>query len=181
MRNTEKHVDNRGFSLIEIILALAIFVTMSSALMIGIGVYLNRNPKRYADALKDEINLARTTAMTKTGEWRLVLYRDTATSDCYSILETSADPGAENAAWTQYGNRVRMGSGGAVTWTGSTPTGDTQAESGESGRQVIHIWTFDPDTGACTGGFGSITIRGSGADYKITVYETNGYCEVERL
>jgi prepilin-type N-terminal cleavage/methylation domain-containing protein len=170
MRLSERNVDNAGFSLVELLIAITILVILISATTLGIGAAHRRDTERYAGALKNAIQLTQTTTMTKAGQWRLVLVLDNASSRYYCVQQHRED---SNSEWQESGTRVDLGASGTVQWTSGYAVPETETQAG-----LVHIWRFDPDTGACICGTERAQIQGPGRTWQVTVYRTNGYCEM---
>jgi prepilin-type N-terminal cleavage/methylation domain-containing protein len=83
--------DNKGFSLVELIVVIAIMGVFAGMLTIGFNVVTNQKSKTAAKELKTTLQTVRTTAMSKTGtygcriaqndEGTLVVQRVTITKD----------------------------------------------------------------------------------------------------
>jgi prepilin-type N-terminal cleavage/methylation domain-containing protein len=181
MKNTLKHVDNRGFSLIELLIAIAILIVLTTAATIGIGISRRRDTERYVKALQNQIQLNQTFSMTKAGEWRLTLYRDSSRHKYYCVQEVKNSSGN---GWTEYGNQVELGPEAAISWNP-----DRSADSDGAVPMPVYTWQFYSDTGAwkdSSGAVGSGTasmdvLRANakvGKSYDVIVYKENGYCEV---
>jgi type II secretory pathway pseudopilin PulG len=176
-----KHVDNKGFSLLELLIALTILMIMTSVIMIGIGMYRRRDAERYARALQNQIQIMQTASMTKTGTRRLALYCENKKYYCVQEVKRDGN-GASEVVWEASGKETELGFDGAVHWE------KKNGQSSVSGADpdLIMIWQFASDTGACVDENGNVITAAvgvtakNGNDYMITVYGVNGYCEVDK-
>jgi prepilin-type N-terminal cleavage/methylation domain-containing protein len=180
MRNTEKNVDNRGFSLVELLIAMTILMVLTMMVFIGIGTSRRRDAERYAKELQNQIQLTQTTALSRAGQWRIALYRDTSGRYyCVTQHSDAADGTQQEESWVDYGKRTELGREGAIHWAPEAGgAGDAAAQQGADTR----IWScrFDSNTGERVAYDGTLLVSGAGTCYRITVYRENGYCEVEK-
>jgi prepilin-type N-terminal cleavage/methylation domain-containing protein len=183
MKNTLKHVDNRGFSLIELLIAIAILIVLTTAATIGIGISRRRDTERYAKALQNQIQLMQTVSMTKTGTRRLALYCKNKKYYCVQEIKTdgNAADGTPAVTWESIGSHTALGYDGAVTWMKKNSSVDETTES-----EPVMVWQFSSDTGACISEAGSVVTKEisvtakNGYGYTIRLYGVNGYCEVTK-
>jgi type II secretory pathway pseudopilin PulG len=176
-----KHVDNKGFSLLELLIALTILMIMTLVITIGIGMYRRRDAERYARALQNQIQMTQTVSMTKTGTWRLALY--CKNKKYYCVQEVKKDGnGSSEMVWEQSGKKTELGFDGAVHWEKK----NSQSPASGADPDLIMVWQFASDTGACVDENGNVITTAAditaknGSHYRITVYGVNGYCEVEK-
>lgn len=179
MRTMKKNVDNRGFSLIELLIAMTILLIFTLTVGIGIGTAHRRDAERYAKELQNQIQMTQTDALSKTGQWRLALYQDsTGRYYCTAQHSDSAQLIPEDESWMDYGKRTELGRSPAIVW--KLDSGTPQSAIAQAGSTLIWQCRFDPETGARISYDGALLVEGTGKTYKVTVYRENGYCEVER-
>lgn len=183
---------NNGFSLIELIIVMTTMLVLSGMLFLGSNSARRKETEKYAAALGNEIQIARTTAMSRAGRWRLGLYLKE--KEYYCILESEEKAAGETGGvyWKSRSDKVRLGHAGAVDYEwvsengGSADEGNVSDDAGtgegslENGR-LIHAWRFDRDTGSCMEGAGTLMVTGMGRSRTITVYRENGRVDISNV
>lgn len=168
---------NAGFSLIEMVLAVAILTFLSGMIFLGTGSFRRKETDRFSRELCNQIRLTRTVAMSKTGYWRLCLYLKDG--DYYCVQERGTKEAGGEIVWEAKSDTAGLGHEGAVTYT-RTDNQDTdqtqETKAGEDSGELIAAWRFDRDTGSCIKGAGTLELVGQGKTKTITVYRENGYC-----
>lgn len=167
---------NKGFSLIELIIATAILLILSGILVIGINSSRKKETDKYVNELANQIRLTQTTAMSKAGKWRLALYlRD---GDYYCVRELGKEEGdnADSLSWEAESEAVKLGHAGALNYQEDSKGGGGASPDGA--EELIHVWRFNRDTGSCIEGAGTLTVTGISRTKYITVYRENGRCEI---
>ena len=79
----------KGFSLIELVVAMAIMVILGGITMLGVNAYLSRNVDKYASELRNQVDLVRQLVQSRPGCCRLRLYEDA--EGYHSVVEYSDD------------------------------------------------------------------------------------------
>lgn len=74
--------DNRGFSLVELVIVIAIIAVLSAATISGLGYIWGTNVRSCANELKTAVGKTQITTMGKT-ETTLHIYKDPASGDYY--------------------------------------------------------------------------------------------------
>lgn len=168
---------NGGFSLIELIIAMTILLVLSGMLFLGTNSAKRKETEKYANALSNQINLSKTSAMSKSGKWRLSLYLKDKDYYCVHEIEKRKTD-EDDTYWEIQSEKVTLGRSGVMKY---------ELLSGESGEgsgtedvakgTLLHVWRFDRDTGSCIEGAGTLAISGAGKTRYLTVYRENGRCE----
>lgn len=175
--------DNAGFSLIEMLITVAILSVLIGLVFLGTGLSRRKETDRFSRELCNQIRLTRTVAMSKSGYWRLCLYLNDG--DYYCVQEKGTKDETGVLSWEARSERITLGHEGGVTYTYYKEAGEAAGledsypevtESGDSGQRICE-WRFDRDTGACVKGAGILEIAGPGKTKNLTVYRENGYCQ----
>lgn len=155
--------NNKGFTLIEMIVTLAVMAVLMVIMGYSISILTNSRAKGCADDLYTAIQGARTEAMAKDGEISLII---TAKDDgIYVKLNT----GNENKIG---GSRLTV----LTNYDELTDTGNALVPGGSNASYEIQ---FDKKTGGFKSDYGTIMIQGS-ANYKLTLYKLTGKVTVEK-
>lgn len=86
MRRTEK--DNRGYSLVEVIIVIAIIAAIGLVTTLSVVLIFNANGKTCANDIVGAISECKIMTMTKgQGSVQLLIYRDGANGNIYSELQ----------------------------------------------------------------------------------------------
>lgn len=82
-------MNNKGFSLIELIVVIAIMTIVTGTVTIGISVMFSKDAERCATRLNDAIYTTRMENMSKIGDFVLTVTTDDGTSDgkCIAIID----------------------------------------------------------------------------------------------
>ncbi len=72
-RNSIKQLNNHGFSLLELLVVMAIIVIVSTMTAVGLNVLAEGNAKKANKTMYSKISELRTTTMSKSGEWYMVI------------------------------------------------------------------------------------------------------------
>lgn len=185
---------NRGFSLIEMVVAVAIISILGGLFFIGSDAIRRKKTEQYAGELCGQIRLMQTVSMAKAGMWRLCLYEKDG--EYYCIQEQKQK---DTDVWEPQSQPVEMGISGAMTYRAVNSIGNGEENGLENERDaqgaggvemdtgagtdnmdaglLIRVWRFDRDTGACIEGAGTLEVSGTGKRKRITVYKESGYCE----
>lgn len=178
MMNAEKgDKANGGFSLIELIIAMTILLVLSGMLFLGTNSAKRKETEKYVNALSNQINLSKTSAMSKSGKWRLSLYLKDKNYYCVHEIEKRKADDEEDTYWESQSEKVMLGRSGVMKYellSGGSGEGGTDDEAKGT---LIHVWRFDRDTGSCIEGAGTIAVTGAGKTQYLTVYRENGRCE----
>ena len=178
MMNAEKgDKANGGFSLIELIIAMTILLVLSGMLFLGTNSAKRKETEKYVNALSNQINLSKTSAMSKSGKWRLSLYLKDKDYYCVHEIEKRKADDEEDTYWESQSEKVMLGRSGVMKYellSGGSGEGGTDDEAKGT---LINVWRFDRDTGSCIEGAGTIAVTGAGKTQYLTVYRENGRCE----
>lgn len=186
IRNSDRKLNNKGFSLIELIISISILVIVTAIATASYALLDGSYVKDAERGLMDSIALARTRAMSVSArEWKLVITTD-ATGSYYAYIyktEEITDDAGNTSTNTfifekeELGNKLQIAFG----------SGDGSVIS--STNQLTFI--YDPTTGKVksvtlggtpqniTSGVGNITITRNDYKAKLKVYYNTGKCERE--
>ena len=68
--------NDRGYSLVELIVVISIMAIMVGLLSLGISVMFSKDAEAVAKAIDDELSEARMLSMSKSGKFEMVLHID---------------------------------------------------------------------------------------------------------
>lgn len=169
---------NGGFSLIELIIAMTILLVLSGMLFLGTNSAKRKETEKYVNALSNQINLSKTSAMSKSGKWRLSLYLKDKDYYCVHEIEKRKSDDEEDTYWEIQSEKVMLGRSGVMKYELlSGGSGEGRGVEEDSKGTLIHVWRFDRDTGSCIEGAGTLAVTGAGKTQYLTVYRENGRCE----
>ncbi len=81
-----KSNNDSGYSLVELIVVIAIMAVMVGVVSIGISLIFSRDAEAVAKTIDDELSEARMLAMSRDGEFELVIHIDSSDPDNNSII-----------------------------------------------------------------------------------------------
>ena len=182
MRRIEKN--NKGYSLVELIIVIAIISVIGLMSMLSIVMIFNANGRTCANDIVGAISECKIMTMTKgQGSVRLLIYRDGANGNIYSELQTKD---ATTGDWVT-GNNGREKLGAKKCTVG---TADGLNDIPESKATAWRI-CFDRSTGAfkyaasagddenTTYGLESIYVQGGKKRYQIKFEKLTGKQAIE--
>ncbi len=84
-----RHEDNEGYTLVELIVVIAIMATMIGLLSLGISMLFSKDAERVAKFLDDQISEVRMSAMSKPGTYSIIIHTtDTGVGNYIEIEKT---------------------------------------------------------------------------------------------
>lgn len=83
-------LDNRGFSLVELLTVIAILAVLASFTASAAGHLMSGNVKQAVKTVYSAITSNRTYSMARAGEWELVIEQDT--NGQYVLISKGSDP-----------------------------------------------------------------------------------------
>lgn len=172
----ERKKANAGFSLLELMVVIAVLAILSSLLLLAPGGFRRRETDKYTRELRNQLIQMQTISMSRTGEWRLALYMQ---DDSYYCVQEEKEEAEEEAVvnWTARSGRIFLGYEGAMLYKKENGNDTGGEEAAETGEIPLFVWSFDRDTGACMRGAGVYSVTGQGKTKKIKVYAQSGRCE----
>lgn len=116
--------DNRGISLVELIVVIAISATMIGVVSLGVGIMFTRDANYVAVRIDDELAEARMLSMSRNGNFTYFLHYDNDNPASGYIMILNGDATRENN--TEY-KKIMFGKSVQITVTGTgmpagTPT-----------------------------------------------------------
>ncbi|GEM_PF-6823634 len=161
--------DNRGFSLIELIVTIAIMAIAMGALAYSLHLISSTRAKTTAEKVKTALENTRMQTMACGGGY--VEFSRDANGDLYVLQSINNGAGGGSQAITN----EKIGSS-AIKFTYAGATGAaTELTSGNSVR-----FAFNAGTGAfTTGAIKTIVVSGAGKTYTITCYQLTGKVSME--
>ena len=190
IRNSERKLNNKGFSLMELIVVVAIMIVMVGAAAVTVSMLDSSYVEDAERGIKDYIALGRTKSMSVSAkDWYMSVVKDG--SDYYACLykvveepiSDDPDAGVEEKVYIvekkKLGNKLTIGFG---------TTEDNKIDITSTNELQLH---FDATTGkikevkvgptnfATTSGIGNIYITRNDYDIKLKVFFNTGKCERE--
>ena len=190
IRNSERKLNNKGFSLMELIVVVAIMIVMVGAAAVTVSMLDSSYVEDAERGIKDYIALGRTKSMSVSAkDWYMSVAKDG--SDYYACLykvveepiSDDPDAGVEDKVYIvekkKLGNKLTIGFG---------TTEDNKIDITSTNELQLH---FDATTGkikevkvgptnfATTSGIGNIYITRNDYDIKLKVFFNTGKCERE--
>lgn len=169
-RRSKLHIDNKGYSLLELIIVFAIIAVLMASVFYSIILVFSANAKSCANNIQRAIGDCKVTTMGKADAY-MELYRDD--SGVYTRMHiTESDGTVTDEEPEKVGtNRVNVG---------YTPKGGTETELTPGTSIEIR---FDRSSGgfkARAGGtlYDEIYVRGGSKNYSIKMIELTGKSEV---
>ncbi len=178
MRAGKEDKANGGFSLIELIIAMTILLVLSGMLFLGTNSAKRKETEKHVNSLSNQINLSKTSAMSKSGKWRLSLYLKDKDYYCVHEIEKRKADDEEDTYWEIQSEKVMLGRSGVMKYELlSGESGEGSGTEDAAKGTLLHVWRFDRDTGSCIEGAGTLAVSGAGKTRYLTVYRENGRCE----
>ena len=175
-KRARNRIDNRGYSLIELIVVISIMAIMVGIMSFGIGMMFTRDANYVAVRIDDELTEARTLAMSRDGVFTYVLHADNDPSGDHKggfiridqTVVTGKDEHDHDITVTTEYKKVLLDKGATIAVTG--------ASLDVSGNMTI---VFDKANGSVKSVNGSAPA--SGAVYTITVTSTKNSSKIKEV
>lgn len=163
-------IDNRGMSLVELIVVVAIMMVMVGAASFGLGMMFTRDASFVATRIDDELGEARTLSMSRGGVFICELHIDA--SDPYTGSEitiyNTTDESLPKSSWTEY-RKVALDKSVGIT------VSDGGSFSASSGDVLI---IFDKSKGSVKT---VNSISGAGKAYTFTVTSKKNSSKTQKV
>lgn len=176
-REIELHSDNKGYSLIELVIVLAIIAIIMSTVFYSIILVFSANAKSCANNIQRSIGDCKVTTMGKADAY-MVLYRNSG-GDVYTQMHIKESDGT----WTDE-EPQKVGSSkvtvGYISGEGNVETSDTIVPLLPDDSIEIH---FDRSNGgfkadAAGNLYKAVSVEGGNRKYNITMVKLTGKSEV---
>ena len=90
----EKEIDNKGYSLVELIVVIAIMAVMVGVMSLGLGMMFTRDANYVAVRIDDMLTEARTASMSRAGTFTYSFHIDgSSPSNSYVKIDQTTDTG----------------------------------------------------------------------------------------
>ena len=179
-KNKKLHNRNKGFSIVELIIVVAIIAALTTTAMLSISMIFSANAKTCANTIQRAVADCKVTTMGKSAAW-LVIYRE-ADGELYGQVHTMEQKQGEAAGTYEEivhepeklgGKRV------SITYTDDAGTDMGELPVGESNGIRIE---FDRSSGSFKDGtIKSIDVTGGGRHYQLTLIKLTGKLSVTAL
>ncbi|MCX4321925.1 MAG: prepilin-type N-terminal cleavage/methylation domain-containing protein [Lachnospiraceae bacterium] len=167
--------DNRGYSMIELIIVLAIIAVIMGTVFYSIILVFSANARSCANDIQRSIGDCKVTTMGKSSAY-MTLYRDSTNENVYTQMHVQDSGGSY--PYPAYGDAQKVGTQKvSVKYKSDTGT-ETELLAGDE----IEIW-FDRATGGFLDDgtrtlYEYIRVEGGSKNYKIVLTKLTGKSEV---
>lgn len=165
--------DNKGYSLVELIIVIAILVTLISGTIFSIGLVFNASAKACANDIKGALAKNKVTAMGRS-EAMVEIYKDSADQCIYSVQWTKV-----NGSWVKEDPQKI---GNARVYVAYTPEGGSETELAAGDSIKICIDRSSGSFRANSDGaavYSEILVQSGHRQYKITMTQLTGKVSLE--
>ncbi len=161
--------DNRGISLVELIVVISIMTIMTGVTALGISMMFSRDANYVAVRIDDALSETRTLSMSREGTFKCLLHIDTDPKGSY-VLITRDVPGVA----TEEVKKVPLDKSVSITVKGDAVamTGDFSVVFDKSKGSIDKVNGSDPDKGVYTITVTSTKNTSKTAD--VTIVKTTG-------
>ena len=90
-KSTRNRIGNKGYSLVELIVVIAIMAVMVGVMSLGLGMMFTRDANYVAVRIDDMLTEARTASMSRKGEFTYVLHIDSDPKNHYVEIKKTGD------------------------------------------------------------------------------------------
>ena len=190
IRNSERKLNNKGFSLMELIVVVAIMIVMVGAAAVTVSMLDSSYVEDAERGIKDYIALGRTKSMSVSAkDWYMSVAKDG--SDYYACLykvveepiSDDPDAGVEDKVYIvekkKLGNKLTIEFGTTDdNKIDITSTNELQLHFDAATGKIKEV-KVGPTTFSTTSGIGNIYITRNDYDIKLKVFFNTGKCERE--
>ena len=163
--------NNRGFSLIELLVVVAIMAVLTGGFLVSPAVGRKKIVDTFAHELAGQIQYSKQLSMAREGQWQMTVFEKDGEYFCVHENKKSD-------TWSTWSNEEFLGYSGEILCEKTFQDGISGETGGEG--EIYRIYRFDKNTGRCVAGAGTFTINGYGKQIGVTVYEETGRCEITR-
>lgn len=190
-------LNNKGFSLLELLIVIAIMVVVSVSTMVGISVISKGNAKKVNKNLYSSLSYLKTTSMSKTGDWHMEIKKENG----QYLIETYKTTTSKDAEGNEITNTALVDSYKCSASKISITYNPRQKDSA-SGVSSVNIADtsmivkFSKSDGSCSelkageevltdsGKYGNngefvVKVKGSKKEYKTTLWYKTGRVTTE--
>lgn len=171
---------NDGFSLVELIIVVAIMAALLTTVMLSISMVFSANAKACANSIQRAVADCKVTTMGKSAAW-LIIYRDTD-GVLYGQMHTMEQKSGEAVGTYEEVVQEPEKLGGkrvSITYTDESGADMGELPVGESNGIRIE---FDRSSGSFKDGtIKSIDIIGGNKHYQLTLIKLTGKLSIELL
>lgn len=150
-RNNRKQ-NNKGFSLLELLVVVAIIGIVSGLVLIGISVIASADSKKMSKALYSDINTLKTKTLTVSGDWYLIIKKEDKVYK-YQLYKETSEYNADGSLLATHTTLMEESKGGRRVNLAFYTKYDADGNRDESSKYVIDEnqyikISFKNDTGA---------------------------------
>lgn len=166
--------DNKGYSLVELIIVIAILMVLIGSTIFSIGIVFNAGAKACANDIKNALAQNKVTAMGRSDAY-VEIYKNDTDQCIYSRQCIKTSSGWQDGDWEKIGN--------ARVYVAYTPEGGSETEltAGSSIKICIDrsSGSFRADAGTGAAVYSEILVQSGHRAYKITMTKLTGKVSLE--
>lgn len=181
IKHSEKKLNNRGFSLLELIVVIAVMIVLVGAVIVSSSILDGSYVKEAESSIKDYLAIARTKSMSVAAkEWFMTITKD---GDGYAVrvCKTTEDGGTEVTTVVEekeFNKRVKVTFGDKVTMNAVDAGSDLRIYFKPSTGGVDKVYLGATEISK-SGGIGYLSLGRGTYEITMKLFYNTGKCERE--